>query len=76
MSYAIYGESDTYVFLVTGDTHAHVVSEFTNDVHEMGVPLGSVYNIFAVNGREEDKQLEDTLEAIIAQAADSEKEVE
>lgn len=75
MSYAIYGESDTYVFLVTSPTSEQAIEEFITDVNDVGVKLSHVYNIFAVNGREEDKQLEDTLEAIIAQAADSEKDM-
>lgn len=68
MSYAIYGESETYVFLVTGETPAHAVSEFIADVKEMGVALGNVYNVYAVNGRHEDKELEDAVEAIIKQS--------
>lgn len=76
MSYAIYGESDTYVFLVTSPTAEQAIEEFITDVKDVGVKLSHVYNIFAVNGRTEDKYLEDKLEAIIAQAADSQKEVE
>lgn len=69
MSYAIYGESDTYVHLVTGDTPAHALSEFMADVEGVGVSIAHVSNIYAVNGREEAVELEDTINKIIKDAA-------
>lgn len=68
MSYAIYGESDTYVHLVTGDTDAHALSEFMEDIKSVGVTIDKVFNIYAVNGREEAVELENALNAIIANA--------
>ncbi|MNB97595.1 hypothetical protein D3C75_448260 [compost metagenome] len=73
MSYAIYGESDTYVFLVTGETPAHALSEFMDDVDSCGVLIRNVYNIYAVTGRQEAVELENAVNAIIANAI---KEVE
>ena len=68
MSYAIYGESDTYVFLVTGETPAHALSEFMQDINDVGVLIRNVYNIYAVNGRQEAVELENAVNAIIADA--------
>lgn len=68
MSYAIYGESDAYVHLVTGETPSHVLSEFMSDLASVGVKLGQVYNVYAVNGREEAVDVEDTLNNLIKEA--------
>lgn len=68
MSYAIYGESDAYVHLVTGETPSHVLSEFMSDLASVCVKLGQVYNVYAVNGREEAVDIEDTLNKLIKEA--------
>lgn len=69
MSYAIYGESDTYVHLVSGETPAHALSEFMADLDSVGVNIAHVSNIYAVNGREEAVELEDAINQIIKDAA-------
>lgn len=68
MSYAIYGESSGYVHLVTGQTPAHVMDEFFADLDSVNVNISKVYNVYAVNGREEFKELEDAIELIIKEA--------
>lgn len=71
MSYAIYGESDSYVHLVTGDSAAHALSEFMADIESVGVNIAHVINIYAVNGREEAVELEDAINKIIADAIEA-----
>lgn len=74
MSYAIYGESDGYVHLVTGDTPSHVLKEFFADLTSVNVRIEQVYNVYAVNGREEYKDLEDAIESLIKEAQPKEFE--
>ena len=65
MSYAIYGESDTYVHLVSAETREGVIGLFAADVMSVGVNMKDVYNIYAVQDNREDKELEDFIMNII-----------
>lgn len=67
MSFAIYGESDTYVFLATADTREKAVNMFIKDVVDTGVKLAEVFNIFAVEGDKEDKDTEDFITQLIVE---------
>lgn len=68
MSFALYGESDAWVHLVSADTREQVVNEFLADLHEFNVPLSAVINVYAVEGREECKDLEDLIQGLIEEA--------
>jgi hypothetical protein len=68
MSFAIYGESDTYVFLVSAETKELALTEFIDDVASMGVKLANVYNVYAVNGRDEFAELENQVNKLIKEA--------
>lgn len=70
MSFAIYGESNGYVHLVSELTREEAVQSFLDDVKDTGVNLGAVYNVYAVEGRQEDKDLEDLIEKLIKDAPD------
>lgn len=78
MSYAIYGESDSYVHLVAGETFHSTVVQFIEDVDSVGVLLKDVFNIFAVHDRQEDVALENYIRELIAESKldNIEKEVE
>ena len=67
MSFAIYGESNTYVFLATAATREKVIHLFLKDVQDTGVKLAEVFNIFAVEGNREDKDTEDFITAMIVE---------
>lgn len=71
MSFAIYGESDGYVHLVSADTQANAAQLFVDDILEVGVKLGNVYNIYAVENNREDKELEDFIEKMIEESKQS-----
>lgn len=68
MSFAIYGESDTYVHLVTADTRVDVLNMFLADLVEFGVKIQNVFNVYAVENNSEDKDLEDFIEKLIESA--------
>ena len=68
MSYAIYGESDSYVHLVTGETPTHALSEFMDDLNSVGVSISNVHNVYAVNGRQEAVEIENALNQMIKAA--------
>lgn len=68
MSFAIYGESQTYVHLTSGDTREGVIEAFLRDVREVDVDLGSVFNIFAVENSREDRDLENEVIKLIWEA--------
>jgi hypothetical protein len=68
MSYAIYGESDTYVHLVTGKTPSHALSEFFADLDSVGVNIAHITNVYAVKGRDEAVELENAINTIIKEA--------
>ena len=69
MSYAIYGESHSYVFLVTESSREKAVNSFLRDVEDVGVKLSDVFNIFAAKaGRQEDKDTEDFIRGLINEA--------
>lgn len=68
MSFAIYGESDSYVHLVTAETSEKALSLFLDDIHEVGASLKRVFNVYAVEGNHEDKDLEDYIENMINEA--------
>lgn len=68
MSFAIYGESPSYVHLVSGDTRNKAINAFIADIQEMGVALSSVYNLFAVENAKEDLELEDFIRQMIEEA--------
>lgn len=61
MSFAIYGESQTYVHLTSADTRKDVIDAFLNDVACVGVDLATVFNIFAVENSREDRDLENEI---------------
>ena len=65
MSFAIYGESNGYVHLVSADTRAKAVDLFVADIQEVGVDINAVYNVYAVENNREDKELEDFIEEMI-----------
>lgn len=65
MSFAIYGESQTYVHLTSSDTREGVIQAFIQDVGDVGVELGTVFNIFAVENSREDMELEDEVRNLI-----------
>lgn len=65
MSFAVYGESSSYVHLVSANTREDVIALFVADVNEVGVRLSTVHNIYAVENNREDKDLEDFIENII-----------
>lgn len=68
MSFAIYGESNAYVHLVSADTKEQAVREFLADIAEFNVPLQAVINVYAVEGRDECKDLEDFVQELIEEA--------
>ena len=68
MSYAIYGESQTYVHLTSADTREEVVKAFLTDLSDVGVDIAAVFNIFAVENSREDSELEDEIRYLIAEA--------
>lgn len=65
MSYAIYGESTGYVHLVAGDSRTEVVNLFIKDLQTTGVDINEIFNVFAVENNQEDKELEDCVEKLI-----------
>lgn len=67
MSFAIYGESNTYVFLATAATRKGAINIFLQDVLDTGVKLAEVFNIFAVEGNREDKDTEDFITQLIVE---------
>jgi hypothetical protein len=68
MSFALYGESDAYVHLISADTQEQAVSDFLADLREFNVPLHAVINVYAVEGRDECKDLEDLIQELIEEA--------
>lgn len=68
MSFALYGESQSYVHLVSAETAEKAVSLFLEDLREVGVELKTVLNIFAVEGNKENKELEDFVTDLIREA--------
>lgn len=69
MSFAIYGESDTYVHLVTADTKSAVVHLFLQDIESVNKELKNIINVYAVEGNQENTALERYIEALINEAA-------
>lgn len=69
MSFAIYGESTGYVHLVSALTREKVIHLFLEDVKDVGVDIKAVYNIYAVEDSQEDKELEDFIEMVIKEAS-------
>lgn len=69
MSFAIYGESPSYVHLVSGDTRNKAINAFIADVQDVGADLASVYNLFAVENAKEDLELEDFIRQMIEEAS-------
>lgn len=67
MSFAIYGESNTYVFLATANSREKAVHLFLKDVKDTGVKLAEVFNVFAVEGNKEDKDTEDFITMLIVE---------
>jgi hypothetical protein len=65
MSFAIYGESDTYVHLVTADTESEAVALFIDDVNSVGVNLKNVMNVYAVERNQEAVSLQRYVQALI-----------
>lgn len=65
MSFAIYGESQTYVHLTSADTREGVICAFLDDVAAVNVDLSTVFNIFAVEDSREDRELEDEIQFLI-----------
>jgi hypothetical protein len=68
MSFAIYGESDAYVHLVSATSESEAIALLLEDVHSVGVELKNVFNVYATEGREECKVLEDYVEKLIESA--------
>lgn len=68
MSFAIYAESDTYVHLVGGETAAETFDLFIKDLNECGVKIKDVFNVYAVNGKDEAIELENVINEMIRDA--------
>lgn len=68
MSFAIYGESQTYVHLTSADTREGVIEAFIKDVADVNVDLSTVFNIFAVENSREDRDLENEILKMIEDA--------
>lgn len=66
-TYAIYAESDGYVHLVTGMTETQVVNLLIEDIVSVNVNLRDIFNVYAVNGRQENVALENRINKLIAQ---------
>lgn len=69
MSFAIYGESETYVHLVTGETESEAVELFLEDITSVNQELKNITNVYAVNRNQEATSLERYIEALIKEAA-------
>lgn len=65
MSFAIYGESQTYVHLASSDTREGVIGAFLDDLAAVNVELSTVFNVFAVEDSREDRELEDEIQFLI-----------
>ena len=59
MSFAIYGESLTYIHLVSAETRNQALKDFIADIKSVGVDPATVYGVVAVKGRNEDQKLQD-----------------
>jgi anion-transporting ArsA/GET3 family ATPase len=68
MSYAIYGESETYIHLVTADTESEVVDLFLEDIKSVNQELKNITNVYAVNRNQEASDLERYIESMIKEA--------
>jgi hypothetical protein len=65
MAFAIYGESEAYVHLVTATSRKKCLSMFLEDVKSVGCHLSHVYNVYAVENNQECKSLEDEVHDLI-----------
>lgn len=67
-SFALYGESDTYVHLVGATTFDEAVRLFLEDVENVGVELKNVFNVYAAVGNQENRMLENHVIELIENA--------
>jgi len=68
MSFAIYGESDSYVHLVSAPYESEAIALLLEDISSVDVQLKNVFNVYATEGRHECKRLEDYVEKLIESA--------
>lgn len=68
MSFAIYGESDTYVHLVAAETKREVVRLFLEDIRSVNKELKKITNVYAVESNQENIELQRYVEALIIEA--------
>lgn len=60
MSFAIYGESLTYIHLVSAKTRSQALQDFIADIKSVGVDPATVYGVVAAKGRDEDQKLQNS----------------
>lgn len=69
MSFAVYGETQSYVHLISASTREEAVDLFFSDIAQFGCDPSSVFNVFAVEGDKEDKELEDLILKVVEEAS-------